>query len=198
MNIFLSFFTKVFIYFSFKKSEYLFWRSQKYIKVWGANTYGIPTINCYDLESKVSVGDYCSIAGEVTFLLGANHKSGITTYPMCKIDEIKTVTESSEKGNITIGNDVWIGYRATIIGEVTIGDGAIIGAGALVVDDVPPYAVVGGVPAKVIKYRFEKNQIDSLLKIKWWNWDKKVIKERYDEMYNKEMSSISKFIEKYN
>jgi virginiamycin A acetyltransferase len=105
---------------------------------------------------------------------------------MCKIDEIKTVTESSEKGNITIGNDVWIGYRATIIGEVTIGDGAIIGAGALVVDDVPPYAVVGGVPAKVIKYRFEKNQIDSLLKIKWWNWD------------NKEMSSISKFIEKYN
>jgi acetyltransferase-like isoleucine patch superfamily enzyme len=198
MNIFLSFFTKVFIYFSFKKSEYLFWRSQKYIKVWGANTYGIPTINCYDLESKVSVGDYCSIAGEVTFLLGANHKSGITTYPMCKIDEIKTVTESSEKGNITIGSDVWIGYRATIIGEVTIGDGAIIGAGALVVDDVPPYAVVGGVPAKVIKYRFEKNQIDSLLKIKWWNWDKKVIKERYDEMYNKEMSSISKFIEKYN
>jgi acetyltransferase-like isoleucine patch superfamily enzyme len=198
MNIFLSFFTKVFIYFSFKKSEYLFWRSQKYIKVWGANTYGIPTINCYDLESKVSVGDYCSIAGEVTFLLGANHKSGITTYPMCKIDETKTVTESSEKGNITIGSDVWIGYRATIIGEVTIGDGAIIGAGALVVDDVPPYAVVGGVPAKVIKYRFEKNQIDSLLKIKWWNWDKKVIKERYDEMYNKEMSSISKFIEKYN
>jgi virginiamycin A acetyltransferase len=197
MNIFLAFLTKIFIYFSYKKSEYLFWRSKKYIKSWGKHTYGIPTINCYDLESKVCVGDYCSIAGEVTFLLGANHKSGITTYPMCKINKNKTVTESSERGDINIGNDVWIGYRATIMSGVNIEDGAIIAAGAVVADDVPAYAVVGGVPAKIIKYRFKENIIQELLKIKWWKWGEEIIKKRCNEMYSKDEKIINKFIEKY-
>jgi acetyltransferase-like isoleucine patch superfamily enzyme len=195
MNIFLAFFTKVFIYFFYKKDQYLFWRSQKYIKSWGNGTYGIPSINCYDKVSTVSVGAYCSIASEVSFLLGANHKKGlVTTYPIDRIDKTKNTADASERGDLYVGNDVWIGYRATIIGEVTIGDGAIIGAGALVVDDVPPYAVVGGVPAKVIKYRFEKNQIDSLLKIKWWNWDIKTIKTRLSDVYR---SDIDFFIAKY-
>lgn len=117
MNIFLAFFTKVFIYFSYKKDQYLFWRSQKYVSSWGEGTYGIPAINCYDKLSTVSVGSYCSIASEVTFLLGANHKGGlVTTYPIDRINKSKTTADASERGNINIGSDVWIGYRATIIG----------------------------------------------------------------------------------
>ena len=74
------------------------------------------------------------------------------------------------KGNITIGNDVWIGYEAVILSGVTIGDGAIIGTRAVVTKDVPPYTIVGGSPAKVLKKRFSDDIIDKLLKIKWWNW----------------------------
>ena len=74
------------------------------------------------------------------------------------------------KGNITIGNDVWIGYEAVILSGVTIGDGAIIGTRAVVTKDVPPYAIVGGSPAKVLKKRFSDDIIEKLLKIKWWNW----------------------------
>lgn len=195
MNIFLAFFTKVFIYFSYKKGEYLFWRSKKYIKSWGVGTYGLPAINCYDKLSRLSVGSYCSIASEVSLLLGANHKSGlVTTYPIDRIDKTKNTADASDLGNIVIGNDVWVGYRATIIGEVNIGDGAIIGAGALVVDNVPPYAVVGGVPAKIIKYRFEKDMIEKLLKIKWWDWEESKVKDNFNDIYT---DDIQGFINKY-
>lgn len=194
MNIFLAFFTKVFIYFSYKKSEYLFWRSKKYITSWGEGTYGIVSIICFDQVSRISVGSYCSIASDVTFLIGANHRKGlVTTFPMDRIDNSKTTKDSNERGDITIGNDVWIGYGATIIGEVKVGDGAIIGARSLVVDDVPPYAVVGGVPARVIKYRFEKNIIEKFLEIKWWNWGIEKIKNNFNDIYS---TDIENFINK--
>ena len=92
----------------------------------------------------------------------------------------------------SIGNDVWIGNNVLIKGGVTVGDGAVIGMGAVVTKDVPPYAVVGGVPAKIIKYRFNEKQIDSLLKIKWWNWPLETIKERRNDF-----SDIDEFIRKY-
>lgn len=195
MNIFLAFFTKIFIYFSYKKDQYLFWRSKKFIKEWGVGTYGIPAINCYDKVSQVSVASYCSIADRVTFLLGANHKKNlITTYPINRLDNTKTVTDASERGDIIIGNSVWICYGATIIGPVKIGDGAIIAAGAVVTRDVPAYSVVGGVSAKIIKYRFNEGQIDKLLKIKWWNWSRSDILSRLDDIYNED---IDGFLEKY-
>jgi acetyltransferase-like isoleucine patch superfamily enzyme len=196
MNPFVAFFAKVFLFLQYKKEEYLFWRSKKYINSWGELSYGLPSIISFDKKSKVSVGSYVSIASNVTFLLGANHASGlVTTFPIDRIDPSKTTADSNERGNIEIGNDVWIGYGATLIGNVRVGDGAIIGAHALVVDDIPPYAVVGGVPAKVIKYRFSSEQIEKLLAIAWWNWNTKTVQERQKDIYSKDMDS---FIAKYS
>ena len=86
-----------------------------------------------------------------------------------------------------IGHDVWIGANALILPEVTIGDGAVIAAGAVVTRDVPPYAIVGGVPARVIRYRFSPEMIDAFLEIKWWDWPLEKIKENFDLFYHPEL-----------
>lgn len=92
-----------------------------------------------------------------------------------------------------IGNDVWIGINSTILNNVVIGDGAVIGAGAVVTKDVSPYSVVGGVPARLIKFRFSEEQIDRLLRIKWWDWPLELISQRIDDFNNVEL-----FISKYD
>jgi serine acetyltransferase len=98
------------------------------------------------------------------------------------------------KGNITIGNDVWIGAKSTIMSGVKIGHGAVIGSGSVVAKDVPPYAIVVGNPAKVIKYRFDEQQIKDLQNIAWWNWDESKIKEESMILWSKD---INYFIEKH-
>lgn len=114
--------------------------------------------------------------------INASHTlSSLSTYPFPLFFqewglEKKNVTDAwDNKGDIVIGNDVWIGYEAVILAGVTIGDGAIIGARAVVTKDVPPYTVVGGVPAKPIKLRFSEETISSLLKLQWWNWPEEKI-----------------------
>lgn len=90
--------------------------------------------------------------------------------------DVKDITKAwDNKGDIVVGNDVWIGYEAVILAGVTIGDGAIIGARAVVTKDVPPYTIVGGIPAKQIRKRFNEETIDTLLKLKWWDWSKERI-----------------------
>lgn len=129
-------------------------------------------------HDKLVIGKFCSIACGAKFILNsANHKlSSLSTYPFPIFFEewgldIKDVSTTwDNKGNIVIGNDVWIGYEAVIMAGVTIGDGAIIGTRALVTKDVPPYTIVGGLPAKPIRKRFDDETISALLKIKWWNW----------------------------
>lgn len=124
---------------------------------------------------KLIVGKFCMIASGVTFLMnGANHLTdAISTYPFAIFGngwehamEGKTYPF---KGNTVVGNDVWIGYNAVIMPGVTIGDGAIIGSCSVVTKDVPPYAIVGGNPAQVLRKRFSDEQIETLLEMKWWD-----------------------------
>lgn len=126
---------------------------------------------------KLVIGKFCMIASDVKFIMnGANHLTdSLSTYPFSifgngweKAMEGKTYPQ---KGNITIGNDVWIGYNATIMAGVSIGDGAIIATNSTVIKDVAPYSIVGGNPAKEIKKRFSDETIAKLLELQWWNWD---------------------------
>ena len=129
-------------------------------------------------HDKLIIGKFCSIACGAKFIFNsANHTlSSFSTYPFPIFFEewgldIKDVAVAwDNKGDIVIGNDVWIGYEAVIMAGVTVGDGAIIGTRAVVTKDVPPYTIVGGVPAKPIRKRFDNETLDELLKIKWWDW----------------------------
>lgn len=128
---------------------------------------------------KLIIGKFCSIACGAKFMLtSANHKmSSLSTYPFPIFYEewgldVKDIRNAwDNKGDIIIGNDVWIGYEAVIMAGVTIGDGAIIGTRAVVTKDVPPYTIVGGVPAKPIRKRFDDATVERLIKLRWWDWE---------------------------
>lgn len=128
---------------------------------------------------KLIIGKFCSIACGAKFLFtSANHKmSSLSTYPFPIFYEewgldAKDIRNAwDNKGDIVIGNDVWIGYEAVIMAGVTIGDGAIIGTRAVVTKDVPPYTIVGGVPAKPIRKRFDDATVERLIKLRWWDWE---------------------------
>ena len=134
-------------------------------------------------HDKLQIGKFCSIACGAKFLFNsANHTlSSLSTYPFPLFFEEwglekKDVTNAwDNKGDIVIGNDVWIGYEAVVLAGVTIGDGAVIGTRAVVTKNVPPYTIVSGVPAKPIKKRFSEETISALLEIQWWNWSKERI-----------------------
>ena len=129
-------------------------------------------------NDKLVIGKFCSIACKAKFLMtSGNHtmKSLSTyTFPIFYEEwglDVSHITDAwDNKGDIVIGNDVWIGYDAIIMSGVKVGDGAIIGTRAIVTNDVPPYTIVGGIPAKVIKKRFSDDIVLKLLKIKWWDW----------------------------
>jgi virginiamycin A acetyltransferase len=126
---------------------------------------------------KLIIGKFCMIASDVTFIMnGANHLSqSISSYPFAIFGNgWENAMENKSyptKGNTIIGNDVWIGHKATIMPGVNIGDGAIIATNAMVTKDVEPYTIVGGNPAKPIKKRFSDIEIKQLLELQWWHWD---------------------------
>ena len=149
-------------------------------------------------HDKLKIGKFCSIACGAKFLFNsANHTvKSLTTYPFpiffeeWGLDVRDITTAWDNKGDIVIGNDVWIGYEAVIMSGVTIGDGAIIGTRAVVTKDVPPYTIVGGVPAKQIRKRFSEETISELLKLKWWDWTFEKISQNIEFIKNGDFKHI--------
>ena len=149
----------------------------------GKETYGGIYLMNNVGDRKLVIGNYCSIGGEVVFLLGLDHRINcISTYPF-KAKMLNKGVEAISKGDIIIDDDVWIGHRATILSGVHIGQGAVVAAGSVVTNDVAPYAVVGGVPAKVLKYRFSDEIIQELLKINFRKLEKEHIENHLVELY---------------
>ena len=132
---------------------------------------------------KLVIGKFCSIACGAKFLFtSANHTlRSLSTYPFplffeeWGLDRRSVADAWDNKGDIVVGNDVWIGYEAVILSGVTIGDGAVIGARAVVTKDVPPYTIMGGVPARPIRRRFDEATVETLLRLRWWDWPKEKI-----------------------
>ena len=145
----------------------------------GNYTYGTYNITPHwqDGNTKLVIGKFCSIAANLHIYLGGNHRCDwVTTYPFGHIyhtvfNNFNGKGHPATKGDVIIGNDVWIGANVTIMSGITVGDGAVIANNSHVVKNVEPYSLVGGNPAKLIKYRFTRDQIEKLLEIKWWDWD---------------------------
>lgn len=164
--------------------------------------YRNPSMNSYGQE-RVEIGKYCSIADCVQFFLpSSNHNTHcVTTFPLyenveqrdkLKLSMIRRYNLGSDPGKIIVKNDVWIGTGASIIGKITIGNGAIISANSNVVSDVPDYALVGGNPARVIRFRFPKTIVKKLLAIKWWDWREEKIYKNLDLFYGNPIAFVSK------
>lgn len=150
-------------------------------------------------HDKLIIGKFCSIACGAKFLFNsANHTlKSLSTYPFpilfeeWNLDKKQIASAWDNKGNIVIGNDVWIGYEAVILSGVHIGDGAIIGTRAVVTKDIPPYTIVGGIPAKKIKKRYNEETIKKLLQIQWWNWPFEKIQQFLPQIMQGDVDKLS-------
>lgn len=181
----------------FKKKTY------QYLTL-GACSYVVESSRVeFEGDAHVLIGRYCSVASGASFLLGLNHnyKNVVTTYPfdvdfvmekicaganITKINYFPEERRVDNRHQIIVGNDVWIGAGATIIGGVKIGSGAIIGTNAMVTKDVPPYAIAAGNPARIVNYRFDAETVEKFMAIKWWNWSVKKVYKNLPLVYDTE------------
>ncbi|MGL5356554.1 MAG: CatB-related O-acetyltransferase [Cetobacterium sp.] len=150
----------------------------------GNYSYGPLNIRYWGTEKEgLEIGNFVSIAEGVKFILGGNHEvNTFTTYPF-RVMALGEDVEAWTKGPIVVKDDVWIGTDALVLSGVTIGQGAIVAAGSVVTKDVPPYSIVGGNPAKVIKYRYSKEIIDEMMKIDWSKVKLDNLKNIREELY---------------
>lgn len=157
----------------------------------GKYTYGEINVITSSDKCRLKIKNFVSIAKDVVFLLDSEHPTGhISSFPF-KVKMLHTeASEALGKGNILVDDDAWIGYGAVVMSGVHIGQGAVIAAGAVVTKDVPPYSIVGGVPAKVIKYRFSAEMITELMRIDYSSLTEELVKEHIEELYN-ELSDVS-------
>lgn len=149
-------------------------------------------------QERLVIGKFCSIACGAKFLFNSgNHALGsLSTYTFpiffeewgLPVEDIPKAWDN--KGDIVIGNDVWIGYEAVIMAGVTIGDGAIIGTRAVVTKDVPPYTIVGGVPAKPLRQRFDDETVKRLLALKWWDWPAEKIRRHLEDIQSGNLEKL--------
>ncbi|MBS1079055.1 CatB-related O-acetyltransferase [Gluconobacter kondonii] len=163
----------------------------------GRHTYGFPEIQERG-AAKLTIGNYCSIADEVVIILANHNQNYITQYPFFSLnflwDKAKNCETDHVCKDVYIGNDVWIGYGVKILPGTIIGDGVIIAAGAVVCGTVSPYSIYGGVPAKLIRKRYDKDRIEKLLKIKWWEWEDEMVNNNINYLLS---DDIDVFINKF-
>lgn len=177
----------------------------------GMHTSGNPTVLSYVQDDRVIIGKFCSVAVDVMLIPSFGHlmPKGYEEYRVCTYGiaglkkskarayahygRLASYALPGKPGCIVVGNDVWLGARSIILSGVRIGDGAVVGAGSVVTHDVPPYAVVAGNPARLLRYRCNEEQIRKLLEIAWWDWPIKKILENTDYFYG----GIDDFVKKF-
>jgi acetyltransferase-like isoleucine patch superfamily enzyme len=168
----------------------------------GRHSYGKPLVRWYPGDStslRVRIGNFVAIADDVVMMIGGEHRADwVSTFPFRVIFEMAGAYEDghpASKGDIVIGNDAWIGRGARILSGVNVGDGAVIGAYSVVTKDVRPYAIVAGNPAREVRRRFSDEQIEALLRIRWWEWsDAEIL--RVVPLLNS--AAIGEFLEQYD
>jgi acetyltransferase-like isoleucine patch superfamily enzyme len=164
-------------------------------------SYGIENVNVWNYSHNVGFkhGKYCSFGNNINVILVGHNVNLITSYPFGTIHQdvfpFSNQFHPVIKGDVVVGNDVWIGQGSTIMMGIKIGDGAIIAANSHVVKDVEPYSIVGGNPAKVLKKRFTDEQIQKLLEIKWWDWTEEKINKALPYLCNPD---INYFLDLYS
>ncbi|MFC6254041.1 CatB-related O-acetyltransferase [Secundilactobacillus hailunensis] len=168
----------------------------------GSFTYGNLDIRSWDADNeRLTIGNFCSIADNVTFLMGGEHDyKRFLSFPYDAFFVTKQA-DVQAKGPITLGDDVWIGANVTVVSDVNIGQGAVVAAGSIVTKDVPPYAIVGGNPAKVIKYRFKPATIEALLKLDFSKLDPDFFVKNRDILANididQDIKTLTQLIDNY-
>lgn len=164
--------------------------------VYGTGSFGIPILHEFAHDpTRLIVGNYSSIGG--TYMLGGQHPADhVTTYPFrinLGLEGAGQDGNPTPRGDINVGSDCWTGYGSWILGGITIGDGAIVGTGAVVTKDVPPYAVVGGVPARIIRYRHTEEQREALLEIRWWDWPPEEVRDAVPWLVSDDLDSFIEY-----
>jgi acetyltransferase-like isoleucine patch superfamily enzyme len=164
----------------------------------GPYSYAYPKLVWWpETPNKLTIGKFCSIAMDCEFLLGGGHDmSSMTTYPFPEIvhfaADAATMKESyvPDSGSSRVGNDVWIGRNAIFLPGVTVGDGAVIGAGAVVAKDIEPYHVVVGNPARTVRSRFDDKEIEVLLRVRWWDWPVEMIRKNINLIMSRNVNAL--------
>jgi len=166
----------------------------------GRGSYGYLRVRNGKEGATLKIGAFCSFAGGVQIFLGGEHQTGwVTTFPFAELwNDVAGHLGSCAKtrGDVLIGNDVWIGTEALVMSGVRVGNGAVIGARSVVTRDVPPYAVVGGVPAKVIRMRFDDETIARLETLAWWDWDDSRVKRFIPNLLSGDVKNFLDLAEK--
>ncbi len=146
---------------------------------------------------KIIIGKYCSLASGATFCTGGNHcTETVSTYPFDNFFLGRANPTRTYKGtrDTVVGHDVWVGYRAHVLGGVRVGHGAVLGTRAVVLSDVPPYGIVVGNPARLVRYRFSKPMVERLLRIAWWDWPEARVRENVEWFYR----PVQEFVEHFD
>jgi acetyltransferase-like isoleucine patch superfamily enzyme len=166
----------------------------------GEHSYGNPSVVAYPGDTgRVRIGRYCSIADGATLLIGGNHRlDWVSTYPLRASFGLPGALEDghpASKGEIEIGNDVWIGNEVMILSGVEVGNGAALAARAVITTDVRPYSLVAGNPAREVRRRFDDTTVDALLRIAWWEWPDELVRERVGAIND---TDVAAFVSRYD